>query len=515
MTALQFPFGVFLLSLLLNLSGQIRAADNPTVELQFVIDDSRGQPLPCRVHVFDAANKPVQAAGLPFWKDHFSCSGRVTLQLSAGKYKYEIERGPEHQRIAGTVELMMGRAHSVHVRLDRIAELKRLGWYAGDLHIHRPVADIELLMRAEDLHIAPVITWWNNRNLWMGRDKPKEVLTRFDGERFYHVMAGEDERGGGALLYFHLDDVLPIADAQREDPSPLQFATAARKKSPPVWIDIEKPFWWDVPTWLASGQTSSIGIANNHMCRSSVYASEAWGRPRDERRLPPPLGNGQWTQEIYYHLLNCGLRVPPSAGSASGVLPNPVGYNRVYVQVKGELTWDKWWAGLKAGRCFVTNGPLLLCRTDGELPGFVFRGDVGKEVEIPLEMTLTSNDRVRQIEIVHNGVVVQKIAVDDVLSQSRRATLKVKESGWFLVRAIAERSDTYRFASTAPFYVEIGKDGRHVSRRSVKFFHEWVDERILRLEKALPDETRRRAVVEPHEQARKFWQELAGKANAD
>ena len=28
---------------------------------------------------------------------------------------------------------------------------------------------------------------------------------------------------------------------------------------------------------------------------------------------------------IYYHLLNCGLRVPPSAGSASGVLPNPVG----------------------------------------------------------------------------------------------------------------------------------------------------------------------------------------------
>ena len=47
----------------------------------------------------------------------------------------------------------------------------------------------------------------------------------------------------------------------------------------------------------------------------------------------PRSGNGYWSQEIYYHLLNCGLRLPPSAGSASGVLPNPVGYNRVYVHV--------------------------------------------------------------------------------------------------------------------------------------------------------------------------------------
>ncbi|HAK94366.1 MAG TPA: hypothetical protein DCM87_05035 [Planctomycetes bacterium] len=54
---------------------------------------------------------------------------------------------------------------------------------------------------------------------------------------------------------------------------------------------------------------------------------------------------------------------PPSAGSASGVLPNPVGYNRVYVHVDGELTYAKWWEGLQAGRAFVTNGPLLRVRT--------------------------------------------------------------------------------------------------------------------------------------------------------
>ena len=128
---------------------------------------------------------------------------------------------------------------------------------------------------------------------------------------------GEDEREGGALLYFGLRTPLDIETENREFPSPMQFVKDARQRSADVWIDIEKPFWWDVPVWLASGQMNSIGVANNHMCRSQMYPSEAWGKPRDDQRLPPPLGNGFWTQEIYYHMLNSGLRIPPSAGSAS------------------------------------------------------------------------------------------------------------------------------------------------------------------------------------------------------
>src|SRR5439155_9501505 len=55
---------------------------------------------------------------------------------------------------------------------------------------------------------------------------------------------------------------------------------------------------------------------------------------------------------------DCGLRLPPSAGSASGVLPNPVGYDRVYVHLDGELSYERWWEALRAGRVFVSNGPL-------------------------------------------------------------------------------------------------------------------------------------------------------------
>ena len=228
-----------------------------------------------------------------------------------------------------------------------------------------------------------------------------------------------------------------------------------------MWIDIEKPFWWDVPVWLANGEIDSIGLANNHMCRSSMMENEAWGKPRDAARLPPPRGNGLWSQEIYYHILNCGLRVPPSAGSASGVLPNPVGYDRVYVHVDGEMSYDKWWQGLKAGHSFVTNGPLLLVRANKQLPGHVFTAPEGGKVVVHLDARLISLDRVPALEIVKNGCVEQRVSPDS-LAAGKLATITFDRSGWFLVRAVADFPYTFRFASTAPFYVEIG-DAKRLS----------------------------------------------------
>ena len=71
--------------------------------------------------------------------------------------------------------------------------------------------------------------------------------------------------------------------------------------------------------------------------RTEVATFHDWAQAQLEASglvIPPLPGrgtqwDGYWTQDIYYALLNCGLRIPPSAGSASGVLPNPVGYNRV------------------------------------------------------------------------------------------------------------------------------------------------------------------------------------------
>lgn len=344
--------------------GQLFAQTNAGRLQITVTEGGRSQSIPCRIHLKNANGKAVRAEKLPFFHDNFVCAGKVELELAPGNYTCEIERGPEYLMRTGSVAITGAATQNLDLKLERLADMAAEGWWSGDLHVHRPLADIELLMQAEDLHVAPVMTWWNAKNEWTRRGPPAALLVQFDRDRFYHVMAGEDEREGGALLYFNLKEPLPIASAKQEYPSPRKFLHEARQHAG-VWVDIKKPFWWDMPVWLASGQVDSVGLANNHMCRDQMYDSEAWGRPRDKERLPPPRGNGFWTQEIYYHILNCGLRLPPSAGSASGVLPNPIGYDRVYVQVGPEITYEKWWEGLRAGRSFVSNGPLLRCKANG------------------------------------------------------------------------------------------------------------------------------------------------------
>jgi hypothetical protein len=480
---------------------------------EFVVRDAAsGKPLPARIHLKDPNGKAVHPAGFPSHRGHFVCDGTAKLTLVPGDYTFEIEHGPEYELAKGTVSVSASAAVTQSVVLKRLFNVALEGWWAGDLHVHRPVEQVELLMRADDLHIAPVITWWNGRNSWATNAIPARQLTRFDRNRFYHVMGGEDEREGGALLYFHLSAPLPITKAAREYPSPVAFLEMARKQ-PGAWVDIEKPFWWDVPVWLATGKVDSIGIANNHMCRDEMYPGEAWGKPRDTTRLPAPHGNGLWTQEIYYHILNTGLRLPPSAGSASGVLPNAVGYNRVYVHTGAGLTWEKWWDGLRQGRSFVSNGPLLRCTANGRLPGEVFKGRAGKSLAIDLKAKIDSRDPISAIEIIKDGRVERTVPFAGWKRTGGLGTIQFTGSGWFLMRVITDVPHTFRFASTAPFYVEIGAEPRRVSRASAQFFLDWVRERMGRVK--LTDPAELEEVLAHHRMAEKFWQEKVAAANAE
>ncbi|MEO8354225.1 MAG: hypothetical protein ABI680_21050, partial [Chthoniobacteraceae bacterium] len=73
--------------------------------------------------------------------------------------------------------------------------------------------------------------------------------------------------------------------------------------------------------------------------------------------------------QTYYVLLNCGLPVRPTGGTAAGVHPVPLGFGRVYMRQPNGFSYEKWLAARKAGHSFVTTGPMLFVQVNEKEPG--------------------------------------------------------------------------------------------------------------------------------------------------
>jgi len=498
------------LALVAALAGPIEAANDGQLALR-VVDRATGKPIACRMHLKSAAGRPRIPKKVPALDDHFVVPGEIVLKLPTGNYTFEFERGPEYKIVSGHFTIANFADDAKQVEMERGADLAAEGWWSGDLDVHRPVKDIELLMQSEDLHVTPLLTLGNEPGPASAASLPKELLARWEEDRFCHFLGMQHVRPGGTLSYFNLSSPLKLGPSNTDYPPIVQILEKVRAQ-PGVWIDATKPFWWDVPMLAALGQLDSIQVVHSHLGRTRSIAHEAQGKPRDAKRYPGVSGNALWSQEIYFHLLNCGLRIPPTAGSGSGLTSNPVGYNRVYVHVDGDLTYEKWWEGLRAGRVMVTNGPLLRPTVRGELPGHTFQIEKGKTEEFELGLTLSIREPVTYLEIIKNGRVVDEIRFEDYRQSGRLPKIRFDASGWFLLRVVGEQSKTYRFGMTGPYFVEAGY-GPRISKSSARFFLDWVLERARQIQ--IEDPQQRREVLELHRKARDFWQDLVNKANAE
>lgn len=483
-----------------------------------VLDKTTKEPLAARMHLKDSKGKPVKPPKSIYWHDHFVFDGNIALKLRPGKYQYELECGPEYKLAVGGFDVEKTTNDAHQVEMERFVDMRKEGWWSGDLHIHRPVDDLPLLMKAEDLRVAPLITWWNEQNQWEKKKPPQSLLSEPLPKHWSNLMAGEDEREGGALLFFGLTEPLPIKGLSRHYPSATAVGLLARKKGE-VHIDAEKPFWWEFPIWVAHGVIDSVGVANNHQQRDGMLDNEAWGKPRNKDVYPLKTDNGAWSMEIYYRLLNCGIRLPPSAGSASGVLPNPVGYNRVYVhgddftEKAADFSHASWWKGLKEGRVMVTNGPMLRPNFNGHFAGHIFKEAAGQKLEIETTANLATRDKVIYFELIKDGKVADTVQLGKWVEKGGRLPkVRFTESGWMTVRVITDNQKTYRFAMSGPIYVEI--DGKpRISRRDATFFLDWTKEAKVRLK--INDVKQQANTHKLYDEAIAFWEEKVNSANAD
>ena len=476
-----------------------------------VVDRDTGRPIAARMPRRDARGRPRKVDKVPYWHDHFVFSGKIALTLPPGNYTFDMECGPEYLTRHGHFTIEHFADDVQQVDMKRFIDMAGQGWWSGDVDVRRNPLHVELLMAAEDLHLAEVVTWSNERNIWRGRTAPREPLVRLEGNRVYDALAGAQTWPGTEVLYFGRRAPLELPKAALLL-APSEAVAAARGADADTWIDLSRPFWWDLPVLVAIDAVDSIQVAHGHIGRDSASADEAPGRPRDRLRYPMPHGVGQYSHSIYFQLLDAGLRIPPTAGSGSGEAPNPVGYNRVYVQIDGDFTYEKWWEGLRAGRAFVTNGLLMLPSVHGRPPGHVFEAPEGSVVELEIGLTLSSRDPITYLEIIKDGQIERSIRFEEYAKTGRLPKLEFDRSGWFLIRVVTDLPKTYRFGMTAPYHVEIG-GRRRISRSAAQFFVDWIYQRAAMLRDA--DTPPPRALLDDLRAAHAFWQGLVEQANAE
>jgi hypothetical protein len=120
--------------------------------------------------------------------------------------------------------------------------------------------------------------------------------------------------------------------------------------------------------------------------------------------------------------------------------------------------------GVRAGKTFVTTGPLLDFSVNGK--------DLGSEIVLPEkgEVTIKGEvhfqrdgfDQLMELELVENGIVVRKFPrLDDSGKISFEVHRRIKESSWLALRVnnhFMNRSPSkarYKTAHSAPIYVTL------------------------------------------------------------
>ncbi|HEX7898490.1 MAG TPA: hypothetical protein VF950_12065 [Planctomycetota bacterium] len=441
-----------------------------------VVDADTGRPLPCRLYIDgpDGKRHTARSSGaIPYVKErrdgiaevHTTLpAGPFEAPLTAGTYTLTAERGKEYR--TETVRAEAGA--SITVKLRRWTDAAARGWWSGETHVHRPADELPLLQLAEDLNVAfPFSTWaLKAGEVPVEKTPVTPALVRVDDTHVYwprnteyeiFSVGGKSHTLGAVFILGHR--ALPSLGAP-----PIRPAVDALRGEG-VLLELDKHNWpWSMML-VPVLNVDLYELANNHHWRTDFgfrdfgeREAEWMGVERDARGWT----EAGWTEfgfRNYYALLNCGFRLRPTAGSASGVHPVPLGYGRVYVHLDVPFSYEAWMKGLDAGRSFVTTGPMLYLDARPVTGGLRVLGSV--ENPSPLS----------RVEIVVNGSPLREIkagAVDE--------TVAVDETSWVAVRAY----DGKRFAHSAPWWIDVPGKPLRPRKQEVEYLLKRVEDQLAR-----------------------------------
>jgi len=146
---------------------------------------------------------------------------------------------------------------------------------------------------------------------------------------------------------------------------------------------------------------------------------------------------------------------------------------------KGPLAIEPWLKGLKEGRTFATNGPLLGLTLGDRQVGEELRLPAG-ENQVKFHAWMRSLVPIDHLQVVCNGEVVRDLnASPGEPEVTTDGTIPLTRSGWCVLRAWSEKAehpvlDLYPYATTSPIYVNVAGSVTR-SPEDAAYFMAWID----------------------------------------
>ncbi|HSS35887.1 MAG TPA: CehA/McbA family metallohydrolase, partial [Patescibacteria group bacterium] len=164
----------------------------------------------------------------------------------------------------------------------------------------------------------------------------------------------------------------------------------------------------------------------------------------------------------WYRYLDLGYRLPIVAGTDKMSAEVPVGAVRTYTHLLTDeaLTFDAWAAAVRAGRTFVTSGPILELTVDGREPGEVIQLSSPGHLEV-VARARASQPMIAAVELVVGGRVVARVEAAAAATElTLNETIPVEAGTWIAARTrsdhvIQSAFTTSMAAHTSPVYVEV------------------------------------------------------------
>lgn len=457
-----------------------------------------GAPAAARVSIVGIDDKAYAPRGVPLRtskrdESYFYADGAFAVAVPPGRTRLNFSGGLETTPHSITLDAERDAELTVH--LAPWIDLAGRGWYAGDSHVHLhtggpievAIGDALVAARAEGVHYVNLCVSNNVgddiRDAQLIRGKPHAAST----DRHLLVF-GEEMR---SMIYGHMQffGISALVEPQytgfdetpRHHDFPANYEMAAEAVRQGGVVTYGHPLFAGQPIPFEGDLTQGNGAARElpvDVALGVVQAIDLMSYNSDEER----------SAELWYRLLNCGMKLSACVGTDALLdrSTDPLGGGRVYVGTDGPLSMKSWLDGLKAGRSFVTNGPIPTLEIDGKGPGETIHRNAAATLRAVV--TVESAVPFDQVELIVNGEVADR---DEIAPQENRglrvrrfeAELPIAKSGWIALRVRGPDHpsifDGPVWAHTSPVYVSVA-DQPISSREDAAFFVDWIDQ-LLRV----------------------------------